>query len=92
MSHLTVKSKSSKRSQEPLGRGQPLDISALPKDGFLIESTVLRFFPVGRTTWWRGIRAGSYPRPYRLSARRVAWLAQDIHKLIQDLHPISVAS
>ena len=65
---------------------------ALPKDGFLVESAVLRFFPVGRTTWWRGIREGSYPRPYRLSVRRVAWRAEDIRELIEKTSPVSVTS
>lgn len=33
---------------------------------------------LGRTTWWRLIRAGQAPRPIRISPGRVAWLESEI--------------
>jgi predicted DNA-binding transcriptional regulator AlpA len=33
---------------------------------------------LGRTTWWRLIRAGDAPAPIRISPGRVAWLEADI--------------
>ena len=33
---------------------------------------------LGRTTWWRLMRAGKAPRPIRISPGRVAWLEADI--------------
>jgi predicted DNA-binding transcriptional regulator AlpA len=41
-------------------------------------------FPVGRSTWFAGIKAGRYPAPVRLSPRITAWRVEDIQKLIQE--------
>jgi len=38
--------------------------------------------PVGRTTWWEGVRSGRYPKPVKLGPRITAWRAEDILKLI----------
>ena len=46
---------------------------------------VLKLFPVARTTWWRGIKDGRFPRPVRLGPRSVAWRASDITALIERL-------
>jgi prophage regulatory protein len=43
---------------------------------------VLRLFPVSRSTFWAGVKAGKYPKPQKLSARCVAWLESDILALI----------
>jgi len=39
-------------------------------------------FPVSKSTWYRGIKAGLYPLPVRLSSRRVGWLRSDIDACI----------
>ena len=41
--------------------------------------------PISRSTWYRGIRAGRYPRPIRLSPRRVGWRRCDIETLLATL-------
>lgn len=46
---------------------------------------VLQAFPVSESTWWAGIRSGKYPKPVRLSPRRVAWKSSDIRTLIDQL-------
>lgn len=33
---------------------------------------------LGRTTWWRLVRAGEAPAPIRISPGRVAWRMADI--------------
>ncbi|RAK65648.1 helix-turn-helix transcriptional regulator [Phenylobacterium kunshanense] len=33
---------------------------------------------LGRTTWWRLVRAGEAPAPIRISPGRVAWRLTDI--------------
>lgn len=43
------------------------------------------FYPVSRSTWLRGVRAGLYPKPVRLSPRRVGWRKKDIEELIATL-------
>ena len=45
---------------------------------------VLRLFPVGKSTWWAGVKSGRYPRPVRtLGARITAWRVEDIRDLIR---------
>ena len=46
---------------------------------------VLRTFPVSRSAWLAGVKAGRYPAPVRLSARSVAWRAEDIRALVASL-------
>jgi prophage regulatory protein len=38
--------------------------------------------PVGKTTWWQGVRSGRFPRPTKLSSKITVWRAEDIHDLI----------
>lgn len=46
---------------------------------------VLERFPVSRSAWLAGVKSGRYPSPVRLSARSVAWRAEDIKALIASL-------
>lgn len=52
------------------------------KDG---SSSRKGLFPVSRSTWLRGVQAGIYPKPIRLSLRRVGWLRSDIESLVVKL-------
>lgn len=45
---------------------------------------VLNLFPVSRSTFWAGVKTGMYPKPRRISARRVAWVASEIRALIAE--------
>ena len=42
---------------------------------------VLDIYPVSRSTWYSGIKAGIYPKGERISARAVAWHEEDIWTL-----------
>ena len=57
----------------------------LPETGFLRLPQVLQFVPVGKSTWWAGVKNGRYPKGQKLSPRTTAWKAEDIRKLIQEL-------
>lgn len=39
---------------------------------------VLDIYPVSRSTWYSGIKAGIYPKGERISRRAVAWHEDDI--------------
>lgn len=39
---------------------------------------VIEITSLSKSTVWRALRAGEFPRPIRLSARRLAWVAADI--------------
>jgi prophage regulatory protein len=43
---------------------------------------VLALFPVGRSTWWEGVRTGKFPQPVKLTAHTTAWRASEIFDLI----------
>lgn len=55
--------------------------------GFLRLPQVLEIFPVGRSTWWLGVKQGKYPQPIKLSKRTTAWALEDIIALIESYQP-----
>jgi prophage regulatory protein len=61
------------------------DIHSLPDTGFVRLPQVLRVIPLGKTSWWQGVKTGRFPKPVKLSARCTAWRAEDIRDLIQRL-------
>ena len=56
----------------------------LPQTGFVRLPQVLSVFPVGRSTWWAGVKSGKYPQPVKISPRCTAWKAEDIRALIEN--------
>lgn len=65
---------------------------ALPETGFLRIHQILgdpqanppipAVFPVGKSTWWNGIKSGKYPQPVKLGPKTTAWRVEDIRALI----------
>ena len=41
--------------------------------------------PVSRSSWYKGIAEGRYPKPVKLGERISAWRIKDIRKLIEEL-------
>lgn len=60
---------------------QPLNFPAM---GFLRFKDVIRFYPVSKSVWYKGIREGRFPRPVKLSAGTTAWRVEDIRELIES--------
>lgn len=58
---------------------------SLPSTGFLRLPTVLNFIPVGRSTWWAGVKSGAYPAPVKLGVRMTAWRVEDIRAFIDAM-------
>ncbi len=56
--------------------------TALPETGFVRIRQILLSIPVGRSTWWAGVKSGKYPQPVKLSERTTAWRVEDIRALI----------
>lgn len=64
----------------------------LPETGFLRLTQIIgnrkadppipAVIPVGRSTWWEGVRAGKYPQPVKLGPKTTAWKVEDIRALI----------
>lgn len=40
--------------------------------------------PVGKSTWWAGIKTGRFPQPIKLGPRTTAWRVEDIRLLIEN--------
>lgn len=55
----------------------------LPTTGFLRLNQVLALYPVGKSTWWSGIKEGKYPKGVKIGARATAWRIEDIKALIE---------
>lgn len=60
------------------------DENTLPITGFIRITTVLRHFEVSKTDWWKGVKAGDYPRPYKIGGK-TRWRAEDIRGLIESI-------
>jgi prophage regulatory protein len=54
-------------------------------DTYLRLKQVLKIIPVSRSTWYRGIQAGIYPTPVRLSHRVAAWKKSEIMRCLEQL-------
>ncbi len=57
---------------------------SLPDIGFVRLPIILNIFPVGRSTWWQGVKDGKYPKPIKIAERAVAWRVEDIKSLIKS--------
>ena len=63
----------------------PADLLDFPNTGFVRLRSIIAPngpVPVGRTTWWEGVRSGRFPKPLKLGPRITVWRAEDIHRLI----------
>lgn len=67
----------------------------LPQTGYLrlpqiignakAEPPIPAVFPVGKSTWWQGVKDGRFPKPVKLGPRTTAWRVEDIRALIERL-------
>ncbi len=61
--------------------------SELPETGFIRLRDLLKFIPVGKSTWWEGVKSGRFPKPVKLGPRTTAWRVEDIRNLINSHSP-----
>ena len=58
-----------------------------PQTGFLRLGSILAPrgpIPVGRSTWWAGVKDGRFPQPVKLGPRITVWRVEDIRALIEN--------
>jgi prophage regulatory protein len=63
-----------------------LDTNSLPLTGLVRLSSILAPdgpIPVGKSSWWKGIKSGRFPKPVKLGPRITAWRVEDIRALIE---------
>lgn len=63
---------------------QTVGTSTLPNEGYVRLPQVLNVYPVSRSTWYAGVKAGKYPQPVKLGPNTTAWRVEDIRSLIRE--------
>jgi len=57
----------------------------LPATSFLRQSQIVgNIVPVGASTLWRWVNAGTFPKPIKLSERVTAWKTADVQAWIDQ--------
>lgn len=65
--------------------------ASLPEVGFVRLPQILAVLPIGKTTWWSGVRSGRFPAPAKLGSRISAWRVEDVRALLASLGGKDVA-
>ncbi len=68
-----------------VARSTSPSVPALEVEKLLRLPDVLAKIPIGRASWWKGVKEGRYPPAVRLGPRTTCWRASDIDKLIKSL-------
>lgn len=68
--------------------------NTLPETGFLrlkqiigdpkSEPPIPALIPVGKSTWWAGVKSGRFPKAIKLTPRTTVWRVEDIREYIND--------
>ena len=56
------------------------------KGVFMRLHKVLELITVSRSSWWLGIKNGSYPKSVKIGTRTIAWARSDIDDLMQSFN------
>ena len=59
--------------------------STIPEDGFLRLTQILLLIPIGKSTWWAGVKSGRFPAAVKIGPRTTAWRISDIENLIAEI-------
>jgi len=62
-----------------------IEIRPEPTAGHLRLPHVLKIIPVSRSTWYRGMKSGIYPRPVKLGIRASGWKIEAIQNCVVAL-------
>lgn len=67
------------------GEGQQDRQCTLPEIGYIRLKEILEIIPVSKSTWYKGIAEGRYPKPTkRFGPRIAAWDIRDIRALLDN--------
>jgi predicted DNA-binding transcriptional regulator AlpA len=53
--------------------------------GFVGLAEILTVLPIGKASWWDGIKSGRFPKPAKSAAGGAAWRAEDIRELVKRI-------
>jgi len=55
-----------------------------PKTGYVrLSQFIPSFIPIGKSTWWAGVKEGRFPQPIKLGPRTTVWRVSDIRDLLE---------
>jgi len=69
-----------------------IENDGLPKAGFVRIRQIIKPLgpiPVGKTTWWAGVRSGRFPQPIKIGPLITVWRVEDIRELITRIGRMS---
>lgn len=72
--------------QASFGHQPHANDSCFPKTGFVRLSSILAPkgpIPIGRSTWWAGVKSSRFPKPVKLGPRTTVWRVEDIRASIE---------
>ncbi len=55
---------------------------SLPEEGYIRLSTILKVYPIGKSTWYAGVKSGRFEKPTKLGPRTNGWTVRYIRSLI----------
>ena len=66
-------------------------MTQLPQTGYLRLTQIIGnkklgippIIPIGKSSWWAGVKSGRYPKPVKLGLRTTAWRVEDIRRFIE---------
>ncbi len=53
------------------------------QDRLIRLAEVLTYLPISKSTWWAGVKSGTYPAPLKLSRRVTCWRLKDVLVLVE---------
>jgi len=70
-----------RRKKKTQARSDPT--TSPPPDRMLRVKQVLDLVPISRSAWWRGVKEGQYPKPYKIGPRVSVWSEKEIHSFMR---------
>ncbi len=59
--------------------------SDLHTEGYVRIAQILKVIPIGRSTWWQGVKDGRFPQPVKIGPRTTVWNVEDIRAVLEAL-------
>lgn len=57
---------------------KPTNPTTLPDYGYVRLSVLITFIPLSASTIWRKSRAGTFPKPYKISENSTGWKVEEV--------------
>ena len=73
-------------------------MNELPTTGYLRLSQILGnrktnppitpLIPIGKSSWWEGVKTGRFPKPLKLGPRITVWRVEDILSTVSNIKSV----